>query len=149
MKKILKVFTSTIVILSITFTLYRLFYKSNTRENIVDEQLTFQNINSSPHYQLGNRIEVDGETIIYNRLLDKGDKLLVDVNVINDDVKFKLLYDDYTLVLGYHDKPILMDNYDYLDSQAYFKMNDLKFEYNQIIIQSNSDANKIYVIEVK
>ena len=107
MKKILKVFTSTIVILSITFTLYRLFYKSNTRENIVDEQLTFQNINSSPHYQLGNRIEVDGETIIYNRLLDKGDKLLVDVNVINDDVKFKLLYDDYTLVLGYHDKPKL------------------------------------------
>ena len=149
MKKILKVFTSTIVILSITCTLYRLFYKSNTRENIVDEQLTFQNINSSPHYQLENRIEVDGETIIYNRLLDKGDKLLVDVNVINDDVKFKLLYDDYTLVLGYHDKPILMDNYDYLDGQAYFKMNDLKFEYNQIIIQSNSDANKIYVIEVK
>ena len=40
-------------------------------------------------------------------------------------------------------------NYDYLDGQAYFKMNDLKFEYNQIIIQSNSDANKIYVIEVK
>ena len=112
-------------------------------------KIAFQNINSSPHYQLGDQIEVDGETIIYNSLIDKGDKLLVDVTVINDDVKFKLLYNDYSLVLGYHDKAVLEDNYDYLDGQAYFKIKDLKPKYNQIIIQSNSDANELYVVDVK
>ena len=82
-------------------------------------------------------------------MIDKGDKLLVDVTVINDDVKFKLLYNDYSLVLGYHDKAVLEDNYDYLDGQAYFKIKDLKPKYNQIIIQSNSDANELYVVDVK
>ena len=41
------------------------------------------------------------------------------------------------------------DNYDYLDGQAYFKIKDLKPKYNQIIIQSNSDANELNVVDVK
>ena len=145
----IKPIISIMIILLVVFIVYNIVFRQNVSKRVLNEQLTFQNINSSPHYQLGDQIEVDGETIIYNSLIDKGDKLLVDVTVINEDVKFKLLYNDYSLVLGYHDKAVLEDNYDYLDGQAYFKIKDLKPKYNQIIIQSNSDANELYVVDVK
>ena len=145
----IKPIISIMIILLVVFIVYNIVFRQNVSKRVLNEQLTFLNINSSPHYQLGDLIEVDGETIIYNSLIDKGDKLLVDVTVINDDVKFKLLYNDYSLVLGYHDKAVLEDNYDYLDGQAYFKIKDLKPKYNQIIIQSNSDANELYVVDVK
>ena len=149
MIKHIKSIISIMAIFLVVLIVYNTFFRPNVSKNVLNEQLTFQNINSSPHYQLGDLIEVNGEKIIYNGLIDKGDKLLVDVTVVNDDAKFKLLYEDYTLVLGYHDKAILEDNYDYLDGQAYFKTKGLKSEYNQIIIQSNSDASELYVIDVK
>ena len=78
------------IILLVVFIVYNIVFRQNVSKRVLNEQLTFQNINSSPHYQFGDQIEVDGETIIYNSLIDKGDKILVDVTVINDDVKFKL-----------------------------------------------------------
>ena len=110
----IKPIISIMIILLVVFIVYNIVFRQNVSKRVLNEQLTFQNINSSPHYQLGDQIEVDGETIIYNSLIDKGDKLLVDVTVINDDVKFKLLYNVYSLVLGYHDKAVLEDYYDFL-----------------------------------
>ena len=92
----IKPIISIMIILLVVFIVYNIVFRQNVSKRVLNEQLTFQNINSSPHYQLGDQIEVDGETIIYNSLIDKGDKLLVDVTVINDDVKFKLLYNDYS-----------------------------------------------------
>ena len=107
----IKPIISIMIILLVVFIVYNIVFRQNVSKRVLNEQLTFQNINSSPHYQLGDQIEVDGETIIYNSLIDKGDKLLVDVTVI--------------------------------------KIKDLKPKYNQIIIQSNSDANELYVVDVK
>lgn len=139
-----------IVVLAISiFIVYNNFFKVNDEKNILNEQLNYVNINKVPHYNLGESIEIDNERFMYNGLRKEGNKLIVETSLFNIDVRLKLLDQEYTLYLGNNDEAILMDNYVYLNNEAYFVINDTNIIYNQIIVQNDYDANSIYVIELE
>lgn len=61
MIKHIKSIISIMAIFLVVLIVYNTFFRPNVSKNVLNEQLTFQNINSSPHYQLGDLIEVNGE----------------------------------------------------------------------------------------